>query len=449
MLTLSDSMMMRFWLFTCLIFKPKLTNQILRPTIQINYSLNLSKWLYFFIFEDMTALSNRIHALAESQTIKMAKMGRDLAAKGIDIINLSFGEPDFNTPDYIKDAAKKALDNNFTFYTPVSGYPELRKAITEKLRVDNNLSYDSDQIVVTTGAKQALANALLCLVNPGDEVLIPTPYWVSYSEMVKLAEGTSVFISTTVEQNFKITAQQLEQAITPKTKVFMFSSPCNPTGSVYSYEELAELAKVFEKYPEIYILSDEIYEHINFGDKHESIAQFASLKERVILINGFSKAFAMTGWRLGYLAASKEIAQACDKMQGQITSGTCSIAQRAGIAACEGGLESVLKMKAAFLKRRDLVYGLLKTIPGIKTNLPNGAFYFFPDVSSYYGKSNGIQTITNASDLSMFLLNTAHVSSVMGDAFGEPHCVRFSFANSMENIEKAWARIREALATLK
>ena len=448
MLTLSDSMMMRFWLFTCLIFKPKLTNQILRPTIQINYSLNLSKWLYFFIFEDMTALSNRIHALAESQTIKMAKMGRDLAAKGIDIINLSFGEPDFNTPDYIKDEAKKALDNNFTFYTPVSGYPELRKAITEKLRVDNNLSYDSDQIVVTTGAKQALANALLCLVNPGDEVLIPTPYWVSYSEMVKLAEGTSVFISTTVEQNFKITAQQLEQAITPKTKVFMFSSPCNPTGSVYSYEELAELAKVFEKYPEIYILSDEIYEHINFGDKHESIAQFASLKERVILINGFSKAFAMTGWRLGYLAASKEIAQACDKMQGQITSGTCSIAQRAGIAACEGGLESVLKMKAAFLKRRDLVYGLLKTIPGIKTNLPNGAFYFFPDVSSYFGKSANGEKIKDALDLSLYLLNEAHVALVSGDAFGDPNSIRISYAASEEKLSEAMKRIATALAKL-
>ena len=448
MLTLSDSMMMRFWLFTCLIFKPKLTNQILRPTIQINYSLNLSKWLYFFIFEDMRALSKRIHALAESQTIKMAKMGRDLAAKGIDIINLSFGEPDFNTPDYIKDEAKKALDNNFTFYTPVSGYPELRKAITEKLRVDNNLSYDSDQIVVTTGAKQALANALLCLVNPGDEVLIPTPYWVSYSEMVKLAEGTSVFISTTVEQNFKITAQQLEQAITPKTKVFMFSSPCNPTGSVYSYEELAELAKVFEKYPEIYILSDEIYEHINFGDKHESIAQFASLKERVILINGFSKAFAMTGWRLGYLAASKEIAQACDKMQGQITSGTCSIAQRAGIAACEGGLESVLKMKAAFLKRRDLVYGLLKTIPGIKTNLPNGAFYFFPDVSSYFGKSANGEKIKDALDLSLYLLNEAHVALVSGDAFGDPNSIRISYAASEEKLSEAMKRIATALAKL-
>lgn len=396
----------------------------------------------------MTALSNRIHILAESQTIKMAKMGRDLAAKGIDIINLSFGEPDFNTPDYIKEAAKKALDNNFTFYTPVAGYPELRKAITEKLRIENNLNYDADQIVVTTGAKQALANALLCLVNPGDEVLIPTPYWVSYSEMVKLAEGTSVFITTTVEQDFKITPEQLEKAITPKTKVFMFSSPCNPTGSVYNYEELAELAKVFEKYPDIFILSDEIYEHINFGDKHESIAQFASLKERVVIINGFSKAYAMTGWRLGYLAASKEIAQACDKMQGQITSGTCSIAQRAGIAACEGGLESVLKMKEAFLKRRDLVYGLLRAIPGIKTNLPSGAFYFFPDVSSYFGKSANGEKIKDALDLSLYLLNEAHVALVSGDAFGDANSIRISYAASEEKLSEAMSRIAAALAKL-
>jgi aspartate aminotransferase len=302
--------------------------------------------------------------------------------------------------------------------------------------------------VVTTGAKQALANALLCLVNPGDEVLIPTPYWVSYSEMVKLAEGTSVFIPTTVEQDFKINAEQLEKAITPKTKVFMFSSPCNPTGSVYSHQELAELAKVFEKYPEIYILSDEIYEHINFGDKHESIAQFASLKERVILINGFSKAFAMTGWRLGYLAASKEIAQACDKMQGQITSGTCSIAQRAGIAACEGGLESVLKMKEAFLKRRDLVYGLLRAIPGIKTNLPSGAFYFFPDVSSYFGKSANGEKIKDALDLSLYLLNEAHVALVSGDAFGDPNSIRISYAASEEKLSEAISRISAALAKL-
>ena len=306
----------------------------------------------------MAVLSQRINSLTESQTIKMAKMGRELAAKGIDIINLSSGEPDFNTPDHIKAAAKKAMDENYTFYTPVSGYPELRKAIAAKLKRENNLDYDFDQIVVSTGAKQALANAILCLVNPGDEVIIPTPYWVSYSEMVKLAEGKSVFIDTNVDQDFKITPAQLEAAITPKTKVFFFSSPCNPTGSVYTHDELAALTKVFEKYPQINIISDEIYEHINFGEKHESIAQFASIKDRVVVVNGFSKAYAMTGWRIGYLAASKEIAQACDKMQGQITSATCSITQRAGIAACEGGLETVLKMKEAFLKRRNLVYDL-------------------------------------------------------------------------------------------
>lgn len=405
-------------------------------------------YFIFFKFETMTMLSQRIQALSESQTIKMAKMGRELAAQGIDIINLSFGEPDFNTPEYIKDAAKLAMDTNFTFYTPVSGYPELRKAIAGKLKRENNLDYDFDQIVVSTGAKQALANALLCLINPGDEVIIPTPYWVSYSEMVKLAEGESVFIPTTVAQNFKITAEQLEKAITPKTKVFMFSSPCNPTGSVYSRDELAALVAVFEKHPNIYILSDEIYEHINFGDRHESMAQFPSLKERVIIVNGFSKAFAMTGWRLGYLAASKEIAQACDKMQGQITSGTCSIAQRAGIAAAEGGLESVLKMKEAFLKRRNLVYELLKEIPGIKTNLPAGAFYFFPDVSSYFGKKVGNETIKDALDLSLYLLNEAHVALVSGDAFGDPNSIRLSYATSEEKLTEAMQRIKTALAKL-
>lgn len=375
-------------------------------------------------------------------------MGRELAAQGIDIINLSFGEPDFNTPEHIKQAAKQAMDDNYTFYTPVSGYPELRKAIAAKLKRENNLDYDFDQIVVTTGAKQALANAILCLVNPGDEVIIPTPYWVSYSEMVKLAEGVSVFIDAPVTQNFKITAEQLEAAITPKSKLFFFSSPCNPTGSVYSHDELAALVKVFEKYPNIHIISDEIYEHINFGEKHESIAQFASIKDRVVVVNGFSKAFAMTGWRIGYSASSKEISQACDKMQGQITSGTCSITQRAGIAACEGGLESVLVMKEAFLKRRNLVYSLLKEIPGIKTNLPTGAFYFFPDVSAYFGKSVNGQTIANALDLSLYLLNEAHVALVSGDAFGDPKSIRISYAASEDKLIQAMERIKTALAKL-
>jgi aspartate aminotransferase len=336
----------------------------------------------------MTILSTRIQNLTESQTIKMAKLGRELAAKGVKVINLSFGEPDFHTPQYIKDAAVDAMDNNFTYYSPVSGYPDLRKAISDKLKRENNLDFAPEQIVVSTGAKQALANTLLCLINPGEEVIIPTPYWVSYSEMVKLAEGESVFINATVENNYKITAEQLEAAITPKTKLFMFSSPCNPTGSVYSKEELASLVSVFEKNPHVYILSDEIYEHINFVGGHASIAEFASVKERVILINGFSKGFAMTGWRLGYLAASKEIAAATDKLQGQTTSGTCSITQKAGLAALNGGLDTVHEMRDAFLSRRNLVFALLSAIEGIKVNLPDGAFYFFPNVTAFFWKNN-------------------------------------------------------------
>jgi aspartate aminotransferase len=397
----------------------------------------------------MSALSNRINNLAESATIKMAKLGRELAAKGVDVISLSFGEPDFHTPEYVKEAAKKAMDQNFTYYTPVSGYPDLRKAISNKLKTENNLDYDPSQIVVSTGAKQAIANAVLCLVNPGDEVIIPTPYWVSYSEVVKLAEGKSVFIDSTVEQDFKISPEQLEAAITPKSKLFMFSSPCNPTGSVYSKEELAGLAKVFEKHPEIYILSDEIYEHINFVDKHESIAQFDSIKDRVIIINGFSKAFAMTGWRIGYTASNKEIAAACDKMQGQITSGTCSITQKAGVAAYEGGLESVIQMREQFRKRRDLVYGLLKDIPGIKTNLPDGAFYFFPNVTSFFGKSYNGRTINDADELSLYLLEEGHVATVGGDSFGDPKSIRMSYAAAEDKLVEALKRIKEALGKLK
>jgi aspartate aminotransferase len=396
----------------------------------------------------MSALSNRINNLAESVTIKMAKLGRELAAKGVDVISLSFGEPDFHTPEYVKEAAKKAMDENFTYYTPVSGYPELRKAIAAKLKNENGLDYDFSQIVVSTGAKQAIANAVLCLVNPGEEVIIPTPYWVSYSEVVKLAEGKSVFIDTTVEQEFKITPQQLEAAITPNTKLFMFSSPCNPTGSVYSKAELEGLAKVFEKHPNVYILSDEIYEHINFVDKHESIAQFASIKDRVIIINGFSKAFAMTGWRIGYTASNKEIAAACDKMQGQITSGTCSITQKAGVAASEGGLETVLKMREQFRKRRDLVYGLLKDIPGINVNLPDGAFYFFPNVTSFFGKSYNGNIIKDADELSIFLLEEGHVATVGGDSFGDPKSIRISYAAAEDKLVEAMKRIKAALAKL-
>lgn len=376
-------------------------------------------------------------------------MGRELAAKGVDVISLSFGEPDFHTPEHIKEAAKKAMDDNFTYYTPVSGYPELRKSIAAKLKNENGLDYDFSQIVVSTGAKQAIANAVLCLVNPGDEVIIPTPYWVSYSEVVKLAEGESIFIDTTVEQEFKITPEQLEAAITPKSKLFMFSSPCNPTGSVYSKDELEGLAKVFERYPEIYILSDEIYEHINFVDKHESIAQFDSIKDRVIIINGFSKAFAMTGWRIGYTASNKEIAAACDKMQGQVTSGTCSITQKAGVAASEGGLESVLKMREEFRKRRDLVYSLLKEIPGIKVNLPDGAFYFFPNVTSFFGKSYNGKPINDADELSIYLLEEAHVATVGGDSFGDAKSIRLSYAAAEDKLVEAMKRLKQALGKLQ
>ncbi len=396
----------------------------------------------------MSILSNRINNLSESQTIKMAKMGRELASKGVDVISLSFGEPDFHTPDYIKEAAKTAMDQNYTYYTPVAGYPELRKAISAKLKNENNLDYDFSQIVVSTGAKQAIANAVLCLINPGDEVIIPTPYWVSYSEVVKLAEGNSVFINTTVEQDFKITPEQLEAAITPKTKLFMFSSPCNPTGSVYSKNELEGLAKVFEKKPHVFILSDEIYEHINFIDKHESIAQFDYIKDRVIIINGFSKAYAMTGWRIGYTASNQEIATACDKMQGQITSGTCSITQRAGVAAYEGGLDSVLQMRDAFKKRRDLVYGLLKDIDGIKVNLPDGAFYFFPDVTSFFGKIYNGKIINDSDELSIFLLEEAHVTTVGGDSFGDKKSIRISYAAAEDKLVEAVRRIKEALGKL-
>lgn len=398
----------------------------------------------------MTTLSNRINNLSESATIKMAKMGRELAAKGVDVISLSLGETDFFTPGFVKEAAKDAIDKNFSYYTPVPGYPELRKAIAAKLKRENKLDYDFDQIVVSTGAKQSLANAILCLVNPGDEVIIPTPYWVSYSELVKLAEGESILIPTTLESDFKIRPEDLEKAITPKTKLFMFSSPNNPTGTVYTREELEGLVRVFEKYPEIYIISDEIYEHINFLSAHESIAQFESIKDRVIIINGLSKAYAMTGWRIGYSASSKILAAACDKLQSQITSGTSSITQRAGIAAYEGGLDSIAEMRQVFKERRDLVYGLLKEIPGLKVNLPAGAFYFFPDVSSFFGKQTpGGEVIKNAEDLSLYLLNEGHVATVSGDSFGDPKSIRLSYAAANDKLIEAARRIKSALTALK
>jgi len=341
------------------------------------------------------------------------------------------------------------MDDNFTYYTPVAGYPELRKAIVKKLKDENNLDYDFTDIVVSTGAKQAIANAVLCLVNPGEEVIIPTPYWVSYSEVVKLAEGESVFIDTTVEQNFKITPEQLEAAITPKSKLFMFSSPSNPTGSLYSKAELKGLAKVFEKHPHVYILSDEIYEHINYVDKHESIAQFDSIKDRVIIINGFSKAYAMTGWRIGYTASSKELANAFDKMQGQVTSGTSSITQRAGTAAYDGGLESVLEMRAEFKKRRDLMFGLLSEIEGLKVNLPEGAFYFFPNVTAFFGKSYNGRTINDCDELSIYLLEEAHVATVGGLSFGDPKSIRLSYAAAEDKLIEAAKRIKKALEQLQ
>lgn len=380
----------------------------------------------------------------------MTKLGRELAEKGVNVISLSVGEPDFNTPDHVKQAAKDALDQNFTRYSPVPGYPDLRKAIVKKLKDENNLDYDISQIVVSTGAKQSLSNVILTLINPGDEVIIPTPYWVSYSEMVTLAEGKSVFINTNIDSDFKITPAQLEAAITPKTKLFMFSSPNNPTGTVYGKDELEALAQVFERHPHVFILSDEIYEHINFVGQHESIAQFSAIKDRVIIVNGFSKAFAMTGWRLGYIAASKEIASANDKLQGQTTSGTCSIAQRAGIVAYAQGLDSVNEMKKAFARRRQLVYSLLKDIPGVKTNLPGGAFYFFPEISSFFGKKDEQgNEIKNSSDLALYLLNVGHVAVVGGDSFGNDNYLRLSYAASDEQLTEALNRIKEALGKLK
>jgi aspartate aminotransferase len=397
----------------------------------------------------MLALSNRLNLFAESQTLQMAKKSRELKAQGIDIINLSLGEPDFTTPDHIKEAAKKAIDENYSYYTPVSGYLDLREAICRKFKRENDLTYTPDQIVVSTGAKQSIANAMLSIINAGDEVIVPTPYWVSYSEMIKLAEGVPVFVHANVESNFKITPKQLEDAVTPKTRMFIFSSPCNPTGSLYSKEELAALVEVFERHPSIFIISDEIYEHINFKGKHESIASFDAVKDRTVVINGLSKAFAMTGWRLGYMAAPTYIAQACEKMQGQFTSATSSISQRAAITALDSDLAPTLKMVEAFKKRRDLVYKLIQDIPGVRVTLPEGAFYFFPEVDSYFGKSFEEKTIHNADDLCMYLLHEAHVALVTGDAFGSPKNIRFSYATSEEQLTEAMKRIKEALSKLK
>jgi len=399
----------------------------------------------------MNFLSDRINQLAESETLAMTRRSRELKAKGFDVINLSIGEPDFNTPEDVKTAAKLAIDQNYTHYTPVPGYLELRQAIANKLKRDNNLIYSADQIVVSTGAKQSLANAILCLVNPGEEVLIPAPYWVSYKEIIKLADAKGVYIEGKIDSDFKVTPAQIEAAITPNTKLFIFSSPCNPTGSVYSRDELKAMAAVFEKHPQVFIISDEIYEHINFLGWHESIAQFENIRDRVIIINGVSKGFAMTGWRLGYMASRLEIAKACDKLQGQITSGACSITQRAAITAIDTDptqSAEIKNMVQAFHYRRDLALALLKDIPGLKTNVPDGAFYLFPEVVKYYGKSYGDRVIHSASDLCDYLLDTAHVAIVPGVAFGSVDCIRISYATSEDSLREAIRRIADALAKL-
>ncbi len=398
----------------------------------------------------MTHLSDRINKISESQTIAMARKSRELKANGIDIISLSLGEPDFNTPDVIKEAAKKAIDDNFSYYTHVSGYLELREAICKKFKRDNGLDYSPDEIVVSTGAKQSIANAVLCLVNPGDEVIIPAPFWVSYLEILKLAEGKPVMIDTTIESDFKMSPEQLEKSITSKTRLIMLSTPCNPTGSVYNREELRALAQVIIKYPELYIISDEIYEHINFIGGHQSFAQFDFIKERVITINGVSKGFAMTGWRGGIMAAPKWIAQACDKIQGQFTSATSSITQKAMHKAMELDFDTYIKpMRDAFLKRRDLVLRLMREIPGLKTNVPQGAFYVYPEVSYYFGKKYKEYLILNATDLTLYLLDEGHLALVPGAAFGEDRYIRFSYATNEENLIEALKRMKDALSKLK
>lgn len=396
----------------------------------------------------MNILSDRILNLEESQTIAMARKSRELSDSGVDVISLSLGEPDFDTPDFIKEAAKKAIDDNFSHYTPVPGLGELRNAISKKFKRDNNLDYAADEIVASTGAKQTLAQLLMTIVNPGDEVIVPAPYWVSYYQMVKMAEGTPIVIEAMVEADFKVSAQQVEEVITSKTKAFLFSTPCNPTGSVYSREELAELVKVFEKYPEIMIISDEIYEHINFLGEHVSIGQFDSIKDRVVTVNGVSKGFAMTGWRVGYLGGPKWLAAACTKMQGQTTSATCSIAQKATETAVSADPGFTKDMRAAFLRRRDLMISKLQEIDGLKLSIPQGAFYIFPDVSSYFGKSYQGTTVANANDFCMYLLNEANVATVTGEAFGSPNCIRISYAAADEKLVEAADRIKTALEKL-
>ncbi len=397
----------------------------------------------------MEALSQRINNLSESATIAMSQKSRELKAEGHDVINMSVGEPDFDTPDHIKEAAISAIQSNYSHYSPVPGYPDLIAAIVDKFKRENNISFTDKQILVSSGAKHSLANVFLALVDKGDEVIIPAPYWVSYIEQVKLAEGKNVIIETDIDAEFKISPEQLESEISPKTRVLLLNSPSNPTGSVYSKDELKALAEVLAKNDHVYVIADEIYEHINYAGKHESIAQFEEIKDRVVLINGVSKGFAMTGWRIGYLAAPEWLAKACIKLQGQMTSGASSIAQRASVAALTSDMTPTYQMKEAFQKRRDMVLGLLNEIDGIKTNVPDGAFYVFPDVSHYFGKSNGAETIQNSMDFCLYILNQAHVATVPGMAFGAPNNVRISYATSEANIREAMGRIKNALTKLQ
>jgi aspartate aminotransferase len=396
----------------------------------------------------MEQVSDRLARLSASATIAMNQRSKDLQSQGIDVINLSVGEPDFNSPDHIKEAAKKAIDDNYSFYPPVAGFPELRKAIVDKLKKQNGLDYTADQIVVSSGAKHSIVNVLLCIINQGDEVIVPAPYWVSYPEQVKIADGTNVIIDTGIESDFKITPQQLEEAISPKTRAVILCSPSNPTGSLYSKDELKGLADVLAKHEKVIVISDEIYEHINFVGKHESIAQFNNIKDRVVLVNGVSKGYAMTGWRLGYIAAPVWITKAVTKLQGQFTSGATSVAQIASVAALTGDHKPTEEMNKAFKRRRDLLLRHLGEIKGLKCSVPGGAFYVFPDMSYYFGKKAGDKTIENSGDLCMYLLESGHIATVPGAAFGAPGCVRISFANSDENLEEAMKRLKAALAKL-
>ncbi len=396
----------------------------------------------------MAQLSDRLNRLSPSATLAMSQKSGEMKAQGIDVINLSVGEPDFNTPDHIKDAAKKAVDENYSRYSPVPGYPELRKAIVDKLQKENNLEYGLNEVLVSNGAKQCVCNAVMALVNNGDEVIVPAPYWVSYPQMVKLAGGTPVYVNAGFEQNFKMTPQQLEAAITPRTKMLILCSPSNPTGSVYSKEELRALADVIRRHDDLYVLADEIYEHINYVGKHASIAQFDGMKERCIIVNGVSKAYAMTGWRIGYMAAPEWIIKGCNKLQGQYTSGPCSVSQKAAEAAYTLDQGCVEDMRLAFERRRNLVVKLAKEIDGLEVNVPEGAFYLFPKCSSFFGKRTDGYVINNATDLAMYLLEVGHVATVSGDAFGDPECIRFSYATSDDNLREAMKRIKEALEKL-